>query len=442
MMENYILQTIAFQLAFLLVYELLLKKETFFAYNRAYLLITPVLGLLLPFLNFPELQSAVPAETIVMLPEVFIGSTSGTVTTLQNLGVASEANYCLLLYGTGVFISFLLFLKKYSILKSLFRNPIVSEDHDFRIIRVSNSDIACTFFNTIFLGDQFSEEEVEHILSHELVHVKHRHSLDLLFFEIQKIIFWFNPLIYIYQSRLSVLHEYIADAGVVKKVEKRTYYQQLLNTAFGTKDISFINQFFNHSIIKKRILMLQKSRSKTTAKFKYLILVPLMLVMLTYVACGSQKETNAAATPSAPSIKEAEASELEDNLPIPFAVVEEVPVFPGCEDLETNSERKECMSRRISELVNKNFNTGLGKELGLTGLHRIYVQFQISAEGEVTNLKSRAPNPALGEEAERVVAALPKMEPATHRGEKVAVLYSLPISFMVPEEKEEKKTDD
>ncbi|MGB7843382.1 MAG: blaR1 peptidase M56, partial [Salinimicrobium sp.] len=174
-MGNYILQTIVFQLAFLLVYEFLLKKETFFTYNRVYLLLTPVLGLLLPFLNFPELQSAIPAETFAMLPEVFIGSASASVNTPPVIGAASEAhtmNYWLLLYGTGVFISFLYFLKKYSLLKSLFRNPVVTEGNNFRIIRVSNSNIACTYFNTIFLGDQLSEEEAEQILSHELVHVK------------------------------------------------------------------------------------------------------------------------------------------------------------------------------------------------------------------------------------------------------------------------------
>src|SRR5690606_18085237 len=149
--------------------------------------------------------------------------------------------------------------------------------------------IACTFYRTIFLGDQLTEAERQQILSHELVHVKQKHSLDLVFFEILKIIFWFNPLIYIYQNRIAILHEFIADAAVVKNAEKRNYYEQLLNSAFNTNNISFINQFFNHSLIKKRIVMLQKSRSKTIAKLKYLVLVPVMLLMLTYVACSEDK---------------------------------------------------------------------------------------------------------------------------------------------------------
>ena len=272
-MENYILQTLAFQLIFLLVYELFLKKETFFTYNRIYLLVTPILALVLPALHFPVLQAAVPAEALVRLPEVFIGDQIAAGATSNSIDFSSEAtslNWLWIVYGSGIFFSFLLFLKKYAALKGLFKNTVISESEEFQIIRVTESDVACTFFNTIFLGDQLKEEEVEQILSHEMVHVKQRHTLDLLFFEIQKIIFWFNPLIYIYQSRISVLHEYIADAGVVKNVEKQDYFQQLLNSAFSTKDISFVNQFFNHSIIKKRIVMLQKSRSKTVAKFKFL----------------------------------------------------------------------------------------------------------------------------------------------------------------------------
>ncbi|GAB2760362.1 M56 family metallopeptidase [Salinimicrobium soli] len=436
-MENYILQTIVFQLAFLLVYELLLKKETFFLYNRLYLLITPILALVLPLLNFPILQSAVPVDAMVLLPEVFISSTSGSVNTPEISGVSSEAgsvNFWLLIYGTGVLIAFLIFLKKFSILKSLFSNPVVSEDANYRIVRVANSDIACTFFNTIFLGEQLSEEEVEQILSHEMVHVQHRHSLDLLFFEIQKILFWFNPLIYIYQSRLSVLHEYIADAGVVKKVEKRTYYQQLLNTAFGTKDISFINQFFNHSIIKKRIVMLQKSRSKTIAKFKYLILVPLMLVMLTYVACaeGPEKESENAAEVKVREQQPEQASKKAET-DVPFAVLEQVPVFPGCEDLATHEEQKNCFIQHLTDYVNRNFDTSIGKRENLTGLNRTYVQFRINTDGSIEVLEVRGPHEALEAEGKRVVSSLPQMKPGEHDGKVVPVLFSLPITFEVGE---------
>lgn len=442
-MQHYLIQIIVFQLLFLLVYELFLKKETFFTYNRAYLLLTPVIAILLPLLKIPFLQSAIPAETFTILPEVLIGGSREVQSGLTSSSVAPEAdqniNWWLLAYSAGFLFNLGVFFHKFRILKQLFSHEPILNTGEMKIIEVPGSTIACTFYNTVFLGTGLSEKEREQILSHELVHVRQRHTLDLLFFEFLKLVFWFNPLIYIYQSRISTLHEFLADAGVVKNVEKQDYFQQLLNSAFNTRDISFINQFFNHSIIKKRIVMLQKSRSKTASKFKFLIILPLMLAMLTYVACSSGKSVSSPEAPPAPpaapvtSVSVTETSNVEgEDLPIPFAVVEQVPVFPGCEGL-TNMEQKDCMSRKISDFVNRNFNTGLGKQLGVTGINRIYVQFQVSKEGEVTSVKSRAPHPDLGAEAERVVNSMPIMEPAMHSGENVAILYSLPIVLNVPE---------
>lgn len=117
----------------------------------------------------------------------------------------------------------------------------------------------------------------------------------------------------------------------------------------------------------------------------------------------------------------------------PFAVVEQVPIFPGCEDLTSHEEQKECFSQGINNHINVNFNTSLGKKLGLEGLTRVYVRFRISPDGDVTDVEARAPHPDLGEEAKRVVSSLPQMKPAMHDGKKVAVLYTVPINFMVPQ---------
>lgn len=114
---------------------------------------------------------------------------------------------------------------------------------------------------------------------------------------------------------------------------------------------------------------------------------------------------------------------------VPFAVIEEVPVFPGCESLDSNEDRKSCMSNKVNEFINKNFKTSLGQELGLTGINRVYVQFRIQKDGNVEVMGARAPHPALQEEAERVVNLLPQMTPGKQKGQEVGVLYSLPITF-------------
>ena len=126
-----------------------------------------------------------------------------------------------------------------------------------------------------------------------------------------------------------------------------------------------------------------------------------------------------------------EVVEEEEIGDVPFAVIEDVPIYPGCENMNNNEQRKQCMSEKITDFVNRRFNTGLGSELGLSGINRIYVQFRIEKNGTITVLGARAPHPRLQQEAERVVNSLPKMQPGKQRGQAVGVLYSLPITFRV-----------
>jgi protein TonB len=125
------------------------------------------------------------------------------------------------------------------------------------------------------------------------------------------------------------------------------------------------------------------------------------------------------------------ADEEEEIADVPFAVIENVPIFPGCESKKNNAERKACMSEKVSKLVNRKFNTELGADLGLSGVNRIFVSFKIDKKGNIVNIRSRAPHPRLEQEAERVIKLLPKMTPGKQRGKPVGVLYSLPITFKV-----------
>lgn len=524
-MLHYILQVIIFQLVFLLVYEFWLKKETFFTLNRWYLLVTPIISFLLPLLKIEGLAALVPADSVatisrVWLPEVNLGAGAQPERIQQLPAVnittqTTQINWWLVLYLSGFTFGFILLLKKYFSLKKLFRFSIISEDKKIKIIEIPNSKIACTFFNTVFLGEKLADAERQQILKHELVHVKEKHSFDLVFFEVLKLVFWFNPLMYLYQSRLATLHEFIADAKVLQSVGKKSYYEQLLNTAFNTQNISFINQFFNHSLIKKRIVMLQKSKSKTIAKMKYLVILPLLLLMLTYVSCSDENSSINAiendslsqysytlnvdegmteekkkvhvkyeefltknkdyvswATINGNSINYSVHSVEEEvpagyvklfvsdkydmyiNLPnsgnendsdkyaeeiqydgngVPFGVIEDVPIFEGCEGLSSNEERKDCMSRKINQFVNKNFNTDEMRKYAEPGINRVIVQFKIDDNGNIQEIKSRAANPKLEAEAKRVISELPKMKPGKQQGKAVNTMYSLPIVFQINE---------
>lgn len=131
----------------------------------------------------------------------------------------------------------------------------------------------------------------------------------------------------------------------------------------------------------------------------------------------------------------AQAQTLQSEIEIqavPFAVIEIVPVYPNCESLDSNEERKQCFSKKMTDFVNENFNENVAKELGLIGVNRLIVQFTINTKGEIQDVLSRAPHPRLEEEAERVLGLLPKMEPGMQRGRPVNVRYSLPIVFQIP----------
>ncbi len=121
----------------------------------------------------------------------------------------------------------------------------------------------------------------------------------------------------------------------------------------------------------------------------------------------------------------------KEVIEMPFTAVEFVPVYPGCEGLNTNKERASCFSERIKKLVSKKFNGDLGAELGLTGLQRIYVQFDVERDGTIQNIKARGPHPRLEKEAIRVVGKLPQMKPGMQRDTPVRVKYSLPIAFKI-----------
>jgi len=123
----------------------------------------------------------------------------------------------------------------------------------------------------------------------------------------------------------------------------------------------------------------------------------------------------------------------EEDIKVPYDFIENVPIFPGCEDLTNNVERKQCMSSKINSFVNREFDTGLGAELGLTGTNLVVVMFVVNKNGRVEQIQTRAPHPELEKEARRVIGELPEMEPGRQGGKPVSVSYTIPIRFKVQE---------
>ena len=432
-MLHYIIQVVAFQLLFLVVYDLCLRKDTFFNLNRAYLLSTSLLSLVIPFIKIAGIKAVVAKDFVINLPEVFIGESLQTTTGIDpelamatgiNLETPSMSIWSIILISGMCVATLVLAYKIFTLVVLASKSP-KRRRGKVLIVYLLNSTSAFSFFNYIFLGNQLSDKDSTSILEHEMVHINQKHSLDLLFFELLRIVFWFNPLVYLYQSRVATLHEYIADAKAVKGRNKADYYDNLLTQVFETQQFSFVNPFFKHSLIKKRILMLSKSKSKNILKLKYVLLVPLLFVMLVYTSCTNEEDVLVATE------EDIEIIEVEETAEVPFSIIEETPTFTFCEDLKTNKERKQCMSDNIAKHVNKNFNTEIADSLGLVGRQRIHVIFKIDKEGRVKDVKSRAAHPALKKETERVIKTLPQFIPGKQKGKAVVVPYSLPILFQV-----------
>ncbi|MEQ6125336.1 M56 family metallopeptidase [Pseudotenacibaculum sp. MALMAid0570] len=287
-MINYIVQVMLFQALFLFVYDAFLKKETFFTKNRWYLLLTPLASFVIPLIRIPSLQKSIPTEISILLPEIVLSPQKA----IEQTPIQDSIAYGPVIFWIGLALFFILFLAKISKLILLIRQNKVITNKTYKLVVLPNSKKAFSFFNYIFLGENVTGKDKEKIILHELVHSSEKHSLDLLFFEILKIVMWFNPLIYVYQKRISIVHEYISDDKVVKSSSKKDYLNKLINELFDVEDISFVNQFFVSSFIKKRIKMLSKKRSKQVMQLKYLLLIPVLISMLFYMSCSNELDSS------------------------------------------------------------------------------------------------------------------------------------------------------
>lgn len=491
-MIHYIIQIIAFQLFFLLIYDVFLKKETFFNWNRAYLLVTVALSVVLPFIKVAGFKEAVPQDFMVRLPQI-LSQTPNTIFLEEVVISGSNTSHSFLWYfslvlviGSGLAILFFI-MRLIKIIKLTYDNPKQKEGSVY-FVRILKSTLAFSFFNYVFLGENIKETERKQIIKHELVHVKQKHTWDLLFFEILRMVFWFNPLVYMFQNRMADLHEFIADSQAVKH-NKKQYYENLLAQIFDTNQVSFINPFFKQSLIKKRIIMLQKTKSKQVQLIKYALLIPMVLGMLVYSSCseeatqpevveqeltiqdqidmlknsievqGELSESEKIALRNILSetsheeiievlegkpiiekhdlkdavIEVVEKVSFESDVEVPISRVEKAPTFLGCENLNSEKEKSMCMTEKLTTFMGQNFNTELANTLNLVGVVQIRAFFKINPYGKIVDVKVLAPHPELEAEARRVISMLPNLIPGEHQGKKVTVPYFLPIKFKINE---------
>lgn len=286
---EYLLKASALLIIFYGCYILFLQRETFFNSNRWFLLLGLVTSLLFPLVVIP---------VYVEMPATAIDGFTLVATTSQNTPQTFDVTSILIwIYA----IVTCLFLGRLII--QLFSLVLLIKKHDkkkmgpFIFIQTKQNTTPFSFFRWIVYNpEHFKPQELELILQHEKVHAQQMHSLDVLLTDISCALFWFNPFIWLYRTALKQNLEFIADHNTQKVTASNERYQKLLlKTSLPKENLIFINTFYNSTIrlkmsgkqivlftsfgqVKKRIVMLHKSKSKLMNTWKYSIIVPLLVI--------------------------------------------------------------------------------------------------------------------------------------------------------------------
>ncbi len=293
------------------VYWLFLRRETFSRLNRFYLLGAGVLSLVIPAAEFPEIISESVNNQVVsvisVVPILQENKLETAVTThagVEKLETASGSVYwqwvsifwkpmvwCL--YWAGVAVFFIKFAKTSWNLYRIIAKHEKTKQGDYILINYSGTQGIFSFFNFLFWSSQIPPNEL--IMKHELAHIRQRHSFDILFFEMLAVVFWFNPVIALYQKSIRLIHEYLADEAVTGQISSKTdYAHTLLAYATQSSNVSLFAHYFSYpqisypQTLKQRIMKIYQEKSNTKARLKYLLAVPVLLVCLLVAACEKQ----------------------------------------------------------------------------------------------------------------------------------------------------------
>lgn len=275
---EYLLKASVVIAIFYLCFFVLLKKETFFQHNRWFLLMGLLIALVFPLIVIPVY---IPIEPIAFQETVFAQNMASNFVIATPKPSFNWLNLLPILYSIGVAVFFIQFIFQFGSLASLLLKNPKAKDGIYTYVIVKSKISPFSFFKWIVYNpESYKGDELQLILTHEKVHAKQMHTIDLIFTQLACVVFWFNPLIWLYRKEVRQNLEYIADFETQTQSETKKEYQHLLlKTGVANHDISLRTNFYNSSI-KKRIFMLNKSRSNRKNKLKYLLMLPLLAGLL------------------------------------------------------------------------------------------------------------------------------------------------------------------
>ncbi len=427
-MEHFIdwnIRAAIYWLMFALAYGLVLRRHVQPTFNRYYLLFSVFVSMLLPLMpsSWFLVSDFSHTTTAVQLPEIIIRA--GQQMSTGNKFVISAVETTPFFSQAFLFVSAFTALMLLLRLSFLFRMILINKRSRLNgmvWVHLKENKAPFSFFHWVFACETLQHDNrFTQIITHEKAHANRMHSLDVLFFEILQLLFWYHPAFYIYRSEIKAMHEYEADAVALSQTKKSDYQKALLDFSLGGEILLLTNPF-NVSLIKKRMLMMNQKQGTQPARkwLKLITIVPFALLALMIQSCdfSAKEEQEVAVAQEMP----AESPKMTENLPAEdtqddvFPVVEVMPVYPG---------GKEAMVKYLSENIHY---PEAAKTKGTQG--RVFVNFVVEKDGSVSNVKLlRGIGDGCDEEAIRVVAGMPAWTPGTQRGEAVRVSYNLPIKF-------------
>jgi TonB family protein len=418
-----------YMIAFYLVYSFLLSRDKAYARNRAFILVSLILSMILPVLSF---QFAKPLGIRFfgkMLADVFISANSNPTSKFSfALSLQEVAQFICSVYIIIVFIFIIkLIVDLIKLLILIKRNKASSG----KIIVFPGSHTSgFSALGYIFINRKLNPNDAADIIRHEENHLKHNHFADILFIEIIKALQWFNPVVYLFNRSLRAIHEYQADQECLNSGIPVINYQNLLfKQVLRSGTFNLTNSFSNPSLIRKRMIMMTKKRTSAFSNIKLLMVIPVIAFVFTAISAFkgitlstarqtviSLNEEFAPPPPPPPPLSEMNATNEKVDEEEPFIIVENMPMFPGGD------------AALLKYIAANTTYPEKAKAQNKTG--KVIIRFCVASTGKVNQASVlKGLSPELDAEALKVVRKLPDFYPGTQGGKAVPVWYMVPIVF-------------
>jgi TonB family protein len=258
-------------------------------------------------------------------------------------------------------------------------------------------------------------DEQKQVFEHELAHIRQWHSIDVLLVELLRAVFWFNPVIHLLKSRITEVHEFLADHQATKKISVEDYSRLLTLQIFKNFDFALSNNFHKSQVLK-RIRMLKNTSSKSLW-LNVMLLVPSLSLLIFILSCdvSNQNEAMAISEPEVETQLSKQTITLPESREI-FTIVENQPAPIG------------GMAAFYEYIQQSLKYPEQARKLGIEG--KVFVEFVVGPDGKLTDVKAvKGIGGGCDEEAVRVISNSAKWQPGLQRGEAVNVRMILPITY-------------